>query len=549
MSMPKEKSLPVLIIRVYLQNRGFTLPLALGIGLMILLMGVMMMVRSQSDSTMANAQKNADKAISAAEIAATRYQQLLGKYPVLAAFPYCSNDVGASAACPDTYDENVPISQASWNNIGPLIKPPPGQNVGLLQRSSVASCPDPTTIRNEVAAFTTTAWQEINPGNPRAGQFRLVNFTFTPAADADASKQLTSPVRIGNGILTVEGKVNLTTGNADDVSTAKTQIQVQVPVTRIGAFGAYPGVWTKTGGVGNNAFQANVLLGDCGQSTSGVNVTGTDPVTGQPYRAYQSNAQMPEVPPLCQGTAFNPAVDSSLTCRPTSFSSSNNLGNVSANLTLPRPIDSFEGLSVPRLDANGQQVYVNGQPVSDSYRVYKYRVGDVSLTGLNQWVINTGAFNIATNTVDSTQTPIKVYLYVDGNISIDSSAALTHSCSASDPKCTATDLHLYGYNGNGAGSPEFCMNGNGVIEAFILAPAYRVGVAGSGGGPGGVKGNVWAKSWSNGDGGCGSDSSNVVVEQQGNWTELSPYINLTSARSSAAIKPLASWTRREYGTN
>jgi hypothetical protein len=546
--MSKHKSLQTLLLKAYLQDRGFTLPIALGMGLIIAVMGVMMMVRSQSDSTMANAQKTANKGVSATEIASARYQQLLGKYPILAAFPFCSNNVGASATCPDSYNEATPVSQASWKNIGPLVA-----NGKLLQSTTTGCAGNINDIKTEIASFATTAWQDVSTGNTVAGQYRLVNFTFTPAADAGAANSTPTdlkPVRIGNGILTVEGKVNLATGNTDDTSTAKSQVQVQVPVTPLGPLPfSFPGVWVKTGDVGdNNEFTANVLVA-CNGNPSVANLTaGNDPATGLPWAAYGSSATMPPVPSTCDVSGY-------VNCRPTTFASTNNLGNVTTDLTLPRTTDTAETLSVPVLNAQGQQVDANGDgnPDLDTYRVYKYRLGDMNMSGNKTVTINTGAYSVVSdgttaNTPDNTQTPIKVFLYTDGNVNLSGNATLAHTCPVGVTKCSLTDLHMYGYNLNGAASPEICLNGNGTIGAFILAPTYKAGVSGSGSSAGAIDGTVWVNSWSTGSG-CGSNTSNVVAIQTAGWSEQAAFTDLSSMRKAAVIKPLASWTRREYGTN
>uniref|UniRef100_B8HQ02 Uncharacterized protein n=1 Tax=Cyanothece sp. (strain PCC 7425 / ATCC 29141) TaxID=395961 RepID=B8HQ02_CYAP4 len=547
------------LYRSYRSNQGFTLPIALGLGFFIVILGLSMMLRSQGDSSMANAQKVGNRGVGATEIATARYQSLLAKYPALAAFPYCntwSGTVGAATStCSDTSNAAQP---ASWHNLAPIMN--------LLQQSAVGNaCTPPNQIQQDIAVFTTSAWQNVATGDPRSGQFRIVNYTFTPAAQVAGQAYTGKEVRIGNGILTVEGRVELAANNDNDASTAQSQIQVQVPVTPIGTYSSFPGVWVRTGDTGgNNTMQANVVISDCNASLNNVNVAGTDPATGEPYKKFFSRATMPDVPADCQSTTYNSNVDSSVTCRPTSFATSNNLGDITTDIRLPRTGDSSELIYIPRLDANGNVVYNSGVPVLDQFRVFKYRVGNVTLNGSEEVVIQTGSQNIANlpsppaknPAPDSTQVPIKVYLYVDGNISMPGQAGITRKCvftaavdgfDATVPNCTATDLHIYGYNRNGNANPEMCMNGRGYIEGLILAPNYKVGVAGSGGGDGGVKGAVWANSWST-SGGCGSNTTNVVVDQRGGWVELAPFLRVTVARSPATIKPPGSWVRREFGT-
>jgi hypothetical protein len=63
-----------------------------------------------------------------------------------------------------------------------------------------------------------------------------------------------------------------------------------------------------------------------------------------------------------------------------------------------------------------------------------------------------------------------------------------------------------------------CMNRSDMVEIFVFVPSDKVGANGAGGG-GGFKGSVWANTWIT-DGTCGSNTSNIVVEQTPRWEDL-----------------------------
>ena len=151
-----------------------------------------------------------------------------------------------------------------------------------------------------------------------------------------------------------------------------------------------------------------------------------------------------------------------------------------------------------------------------------------------------GAVNLHNNSSLTITPGKKVVFYLDGNI--PKGGDINHDCTAYNAAspatlCKPTDFQIFGY---GPAGSQICRNGNNYLEAFIFAPNYEVGVAGSGGGAGGIKGSVWINDWSNGSG-CGSNTSNIVVEQTANWNEL----GLKPRNLPPKIAPTALWQRQE----
>jgi hypothetical protein len=228
---------------------------------------------------------------------------------------------------------------------------------------------------------------------------------------------------------------------------------------------------------------------------------------------------------------------------PASFSANNTLGNITSALTLPQASDSYDVQEI-----NGYKV-----------RVYKYKVTSI---------------NLQNNGDTITITPGKrVTFYVEGNISTGGQGKFVHSCTgytspgsltpvstttdfpiptaisanAYNEQCKPSDLQIFGYGktnltGAAISNPEICLNGNGFLEAFILGPTYKAGVAGAGA-SGGFKGSIWVNEWSTGSG-CGSNTSHVVVDQDSTWDELIP-LGLTINNLPPTIASISSWERQE----
>jgi hypothetical protein len=165
-------------------EEGFAIPIALGMGLVMLLLGMTAIVRSQGDTAVAVDKKFSAQARTAAEIGVTRIQDFLNRYRAAAAAPACSTDakwpISGYGACTDT-------TAMSWEF---------PDNIPNL-------CSGDRTVVDD---FATNDWQSAGTG----GDYRLVNYTYSASA----------------GTLTVEGRMN--GGNTNE---ARSRLQVTIPVT------------------------------------------------------------------------------------------------------------------------------------------------------------------------------------------------------------------------------------------------------------------------------------------------------------------------------
>lgn len=82
-------------------DQGMALAFALSIGVIMMLAGTIMIVRSQTDQTHVQAQQSTAESVSAAEVGATRIFSLLNENRYLAMYPDC-NSRDINGLCGDT---------------------------------------------------------------------------------------------------------------------------------------------------------------------------------------------------------------------------------------------------------------------------------------------------------------------------------------------------------------------------------------------------------------------------------------------------------------
>jgi Tfp pilus assembly protein PilX len=485
-------------------EQGFAIPIAMGMGLVMLLITATMIVRSQGDQVTASTQKATNRSLSAAEKGIARYQWLINNNRTIATYNDCVTR-NASGTCTDTG------TTISWGNAAAI----PGIN-------SCSGGGGATPVANN----STITWKNVDSSDSSRGQYRLVRYVYSPAVGVSVGA---AP---GTGQLTVEGRVNQVGSGSTatkGLGTATTRLQVNIPVQQGNAATIpVPGLWFKSGTLGphvgnGNEVNGNLLFGGCDVNSVGGTVNGTR--TAAPELDFPT-----------------------LTTPPTSPAPIN-LGSITSSKTLPTRNVAGVIVDTPVIKE------INGYKVE----VYEYKVTSIELGGGG----GGGTLTI---------TPGKrVTLYVEENINTGGSSGITHNCTGytrpgpltpisttsifpiptgTNPKnedCKASNLQILGYGktnltGADISNPEICLNGNGFLQAMILAPRYKAGVAGAGA-SGGFKGSIWVNEWSTGSG-CGSNTSNVVVDQTTTWDELVP-LGLIPKNIPPTISSVSSWQRRE----
>lgn len=243
-------------------EQGFVLPVVLGVGVIIILLGVMMMERSSQNRIAAIAQKANVRSSAAAESGITQLQALLNRYRPLAT--YCS-DKALSNDCG---------SAISWQTV---------QNAALDPCST-----NPNEPITQIQSYARQEWINAT-SNPADGQYRLMSYQYQPNAINAA---------IGTGTLVVQGRIN----PDDAIRTATAQIKVNFNITRDPGLGTPPGLWISQNQVAQTssavALQTNVRDSTClGDAASSNAVQQFQRQTQLPF-VYQSTPgiALPELP-------------------------------------------------------------------------------------------------------------------------------------------------------------------------------------------------------------------------------------------------------------
>jgi Tfp pilus assembly protein PilX len=163
-------------------EQGFAIPIAMGMGLVMLLLAMTAIVRSQSDARVAVDRKFSAQARTAAEIGVTRVQDFLNRYRAAATAPACTT--WPTSGYGDCNDSGATIS---WDVPGNITNYCP------------AASSDP------VQMFANNNWKSAGT----VGEYRLVDYAGS------------------SGVLTVEGRIN-----GGDTNEARSRLQVIIPVTQ-----------------------------------------------------------------------------------------------------------------------------------------------------------------------------------------------------------------------------------------------------------------------------------------------------------------------------
>ncbi len=235
-------------------EQGFALPIALGMGLVMVLVGTTMVLRSQDDQVTASAQKATNRGLSAAETGITQYQSLINRNRIIAMYPRTGT--------------------FSWTSAASI----PGIN---------STCGGGAS---GVTAAATTDWKNVESGDATQGQYRLVDYTYpTPGVPG------------ANGTLTVEGRVNQSgSGNAatSTSSTATTKLVVNVPVQAGSLNTIVPGLWVKNSAItdmGSDKINGNLLINSCPPAASATTANLKDPTT---QKVIANPVSFPDTPAL-----------------------------------------------------------------------------------------------------------------------------------------------------------------------------------------------------------------------------------------------------------
>jgi Tfp pilus assembly protein PilX len=239
-------------------EEGFAIPIALGIGLIMILLATTAIVRSHDDRVTSINTKDSARSKLAAESGLAQIQDFINRYRTIARYPACVGNWNSDGTCSD------PGTAASWakaSNLPPTLD-------ALCSATSGA-----TAAQTAVQGWANASWKEVDPADTgtdptqRKGQFRLLRYAFSDTSSAGQE-----------GVLTVEGRVN-----GDQPNEAITQLNVRISIFPSGQL--VSPLWASGTVSGNPQINGDALR-PCGSTTAV-----TFPSTS--YKVIQSRIPIP----------------------------------------------------------------------------------------------------------------------------------------------------------------------------------------------------------------------------------------------------------------
>jgi hypothetical protein len=180
--------------RQSLSQSGFSVPLALGLGLVMMIVAASIIGRSQSDRDITSSQRETNRALSISEAGAIRFQAFLDRHKLLA-----TKNLAQWVTTLDT----LPTPLAGCHSI------------------------DLPMAKYQAGLFKDSAWIDLDPSDRNKGRYKIVDYRY----------------QNGVGKLTVAGRIDAynTTDN-----TANSTLKIDIPIGSESANIAPPALWANT---------------------------------------------------------------------------------------------------------------------------------------------------------------------------------------------------------------------------------------------------------------------------------------------------------------
>jgi hypothetical protein len=464
-------------------EQGFATVIAVAIGLITIMVGLTMIVRSQSSQTNSIAQKNISQAGGITETGITRSLSLFnqGNNGVFLTKTYDPKNPKTGK----TYLKNLDTEINEWNT--PATIETTIKDGGCTNSSNSISVNIPSELLTE---NTIEQKNETYKYKLLGYSYQFINNSTDPVTN--------DQIETGKGTMLMQGTKGETKANLEITMTVEKRFKT-IP-------DSFPGLFIeKTINLGNNDIYASstdpvaIICQDCKMSntttycppdeekilegamgaTNGQILEGPIP-SSPPSGAVLYNVKpmlgTPNIPPL-------PLVpDDAINIGEIKKSGSNLTINGVVGATLPRSGDSPTGTT-----ESGKSVY--------EYKVSALDIGNLNLT------INTSS-------------TAAVHLYVTGDINLGGGGQLIHNGSfgnfaifgnpknTSKPPSTGTMTTVNGVTT----SQNFVLSGGSSTEMFVYAPDSKISING-GSGTGDIQGVVWAKVWD----GSSSNNAELVI--------------------------------------
>jgi hypothetical protein len=514
------------------KEKGFALPLAMLIGLILMGTGITVMMRVQGDQSKVIAQKAQADSLTSSEAAVARVRDLLNSVRVMA-------KVDSNCTSGDCWQTaEVPSGNPSTD----LQKD--------LKKLAIATACGNTNRNNEIAYKILAPTEEqraVNPGlrDLASGEwfrFQLNDNRYYRVVGYNFDDTNPPPDGLGWGVLTLEGLSLSPTGDLNNIdgdnAASRNRVVVTIPIfpSRPLAFTrtTVPTLWIREGATedlsqtsqitvsnpnysGGAKFQGDVVMSDTTVATGFVEETGSLQPNLECH-INQNNIQQPEPPEPAPNTPYKAQfVGVPFPNLPEPPNGITNLGELTSPL-LPAQ------KTFPRQGDTPTNRTINGQSV----QVYEYIVDNINLSGNDKIAITPGQ---------------RVVFYVRGDIN----GVIEHDCSSVSPPtvCKPGNLQIYANNELASTAPQICLRvgQNQRLEAFIFAPDYSLGKTGNGD----FVGAGWGKNWGK-ISTCASNSGAVAVTQGVEWTDLIENLKPGPLNTLPQLGKIANWCEEPIDT-
>ncbi|MFN9735003.1 MAG: hypothetical protein ACK544_13965, partial [Microcystis sp.] len=420
------------------KEKGFALPLAVLIGLILMVTGMTMMMRAQGDQSKVIAQKARADSLRSSEVGLARVQDLLNSVRVMARF-----------------DSNCSSGDCWENAQVPTGNPSPGLQTDLKKLAIATDCGNPSPT-NEIAdkILAPTGQRAVNPGlrDLASGEwfewndnryYRVVGYRLTTSTD---------PNILGLGVLTLEGrsrksaetdltKIDINRDSGDNAA-SRNRLVVTIPILPSLPLAlnrtTVPALWVSEGATENAGATGQITVGSADYS-GGANFQG-DVVMSDPTAFDEATATLrPELECFISTNKIQQPTPASNTPYKAQFVdvSFPNLPAIPAAASLPS--------GQLNLVLTSSATFPRSGDIPSPRGVYEYIVDKIELGSSDKITITPGQL---------------VVFYVRGNID----GAIEHNC-GSTTGCKPGNLQIYANNELESTAPQICLTGNQTLQA------------------------------------------------------------------------------------
>ena len=514
------------LLKILLQRRardeGFTLPMVIALGLVMLLLGTVNIVKSNEENITAINTNSSSDALAMAEVGIARYRELLNQNRILTVYNHEHWDNNAVAV--DFLDTGTNFSTRNIN-----VR---GQACNNMNRTPPGWFDDNSNSTN-VKPNNTDTWWEVkqNLTDDSIGEYKLVSYRYhhdNNLANDDSGQFVPDDDNVNitdsfayndddynpRGILTVQGR-------SSDGSEAQIEVEIPLRINDLENFA--PVLWVKSGAIANPGTlnvdnDDNIVLRQPPANngcSSPAAIAGNDNVISDPRfmpgTNFFSNA---EIPAIKRNTL-----------------SAVNRDTTSAQVILPIPQSPPD-----RQDDDGRFIYQftgdlivnrNNLVTDGSAKVILRVAGNISITApAGGGTLTVGNENAANQR---------------GNFANFNNGDTTNT------NVSSQNLELY-VLGRPSDNRTITINPNGGtvnIEAFIHAPNSTLEVTGTG--TVNINGAVWVNEYVNNT--AGAVTVNIRSDQTDTTTGTKPSYKFYSTSEFITPRPITSspteWKREE----